>query len=136
MHQQTKIYSLQELYKLYLSLCIILFYQFSTCHFQMPMFIKIFRESLIKSCWNPDYKKRPQASEIVEFLANNPRLLSPCLDVPLSSVQIEDTGQLEMSIPEGLRKCSVSLNFLNRNMGRAQSINADAVLAQVECINT
>lgn len=53
---------------------------------------------------------RPSASEIVEFLANNPRLLTPCLDVPLSSVQMEDTGQLEMHLPEQFRKCSMSIN--------------------------
>lgn len=92
----------------------------------IPSGVKPQLESLIKSCWNSDYKKRPQASEIVEFLANNPRLLSPCLDVPLSSVQIEDTEQLEIS----LRKCSVSLNFLNRNAGRSQSTNDDVLLAQ------
>ncbi|KAK9510835.1 hypothetical protein O3M35_005535 [Rhynocoris fuscipes] len=63
----------------------------------IPTGIKPQLETLIKSCWNKEYKKRPQASEIVEFLANNPRLISPCLDVPLSSVQMEDTGQLEMS---------------------------------------
>lgn len=69
-----------------------------------------YREGLLKSCWNQDSKMRPAASEIVEFLANNPRLLAPCLDVPLSSVQMEDTGQLEMHLPEQFRKCSVSLS--------------------------
>lgn len=53
-----------------------------------------------------DAKVRPTAKEIVEFLANNPRLVFPCLDVPLSSVQLEDTGQLEMHFPENFRKCS------------------------------
>ncbi|KAE8743927.1 NeuroparsinReceptor [Frankliniella occidentalis] len=102
----------------------------------IPSGVKPQLESLIKSCWNADYKKRPHASEIVEFLANNPRLLSPCLDVPLSSVQIEDTGELEISLPERRRKCSVSLNFLNRNVGRSQSVNADPVLAQQETTRT
>lgn len=69
-------------------------------------------EGLIRSCWTVDYKKRPQASEIVEFIANNPWLLTPCLDVPLSSVQIEDTGQFDI-LPEKLRKFSMSLR--NRN---------------------
>lgn len=63
---------------------------------------------MIRSCWTVDYKKRPQASEIVEFIANNPRLLTPCLDVPLSSVQMEDNGQFDL-LPEKLRKFSMSL---------------------------
>ncbi|XP_072396651.1 uncharacterized protein [Diabrotica undecimpunctata] len=52
---------------------------------------------LMKSCWKRESKERPTACQIVEFLANNPRLLSPCLDVPISSVQIGDSDQLELS---------------------------------------
>lgn len=77
---------------------------------------------MISSCWTVDYKKRPQASEIVEFIANNPRLLTPCLDVPLSSVQMEDNGQFDI-LPEKLRKFSMSL----RNRGsiiRSQNQNS------------
>ncbi|XP_018331316.1 uncharacterized protein LOC108741146 [Agrilus planipennis] len=76
----------------------------------IPQGIKPQLEGLLKSCWNQDNKLRPTSSEIVEFLANNPRLLMPCLDIPLSSVQMEDTGQLEMHLPEQFRKCSLSLN--------------------------
>lgn len=65
----------------------------------------------MKSCWNQDGKLRPAASEIVEFLANNPRLISPCLDVPLSSVQTEESDQLEINIPTPCRKFSSSFNF-------------------------
>lgn len=60
----------------------------------------------MKSCFQVDAKCRPTAKEIVEFLANNPRLVFPCLDVPLSSVQLEDTGQLEMHFPDNFRKSS------------------------------
>ncbi|KAF5297767.1 hypothetical protein FQR65_LT09941 [Abscondita terminalis] len=76
----------------------------------IPQGVKTQLEGLIKSCWNQDNKMRPTASEIVEFLANNPRLLSPCLDVPISSVQMEDTDQLEMHLPEQFRKCSMSVS--------------------------
>lgn len=76
----------------------------------IPSGVKPQLESLMKSCWNLEYKKRPQASEIVEFLANNPRLLAPCLDVPLSSVEIEDTGQLELNLPDSRRKFSLTVN--------------------------
>lgn len=84
--------------------------------------ILFFREVLIRSCWKQDPKLRPQASEIVEFLANNPRLVTPCLDVPLSSVQFEDTGQLQIHIPEksGKRKFSVSLRNRSSNSINSQ----------------
>ncbi|XP_046995878.1 uncharacterized protein LOC124607652 [Schistocerca americana] len=82
---------------------------------QIPTGVKPQLEALIRSCWNKDYKRRPNASEIVEFLANNPRLLSPCLDMPLASVQMEDTGQLEMHLPERFRKCSLTASLLQSN---------------------
>ena len=47
------------------------------------------RGSLLRTCWSPTPTKRPSASEIVELLYNNPRLVSPCIDLPLASVQIE-----------------------------------------------
>lgn len=55
-----------------------------------------------------DHTKRPTAPEIVDFLATNPRIISPCLDVPLASVQMEHTGQLEMQLTENFRKFSLS----------------------------
>lgn len=79
----------------------------------IPPGVKVQLEGLLKSCWQQEFKSRPQASEIVEFLANNPRLICPCLDIPLSSVQMEDTGQLEMHLPQQFRKCSSSLSFKN-----------------------
>lgn len=60
------------------------------------------------SCWSVDHTKRPTAPEIVDFLATNPRIISPCLDVPLASVQIEHTGQLDIQLPENTRKFSIS----------------------------
>lgn len=58
--------------------------------------------------------KRPTASEIVELLANTPRLISPCIDVPLASVQVERTDSLEL-IPS-VRKPSGSISQTNRPM--------------------
>lgn len=68
----------------------------------------IYREGLIKSCWSRDSKHRPTAKEIVEFLGNNPRLLHACLDAPVSSLQMETTGQLDMQLPDQFRKCSTA----------------------------
>lgn len=57
-----------------------------------------YREGLMRSCWSVDHTKRPTAPEIVEFLANNQRVIAPCLDVPLASVQLEHTGEMEMHL--------------------------------------
>lgn len=44
----------------------------------------------MKSCFARDPKVRPAASTIVEYLANAPRLLNPCMDVPLQSITLDD----------------------------------------------
>ena len=77
-----------------------------------PAGLKSQLENLLKSCWNMTATKRPTASEIVELLANNPRLISPCIDVPLASVQVERTDSLEL-IPS-VRKPSGSVSQTNR----------------------
>ena len=75
---------------------------------RVPKGVKLQLENLMYSCWRTDHTKRPTAPEIVDFLATNPRILSPCLDVPLASVQIEHTGQLEIQLNENIRKFSLS----------------------------
>ena len=47
------------------------------------------RSQLLQSCWSYSPSRRPTAGEIVELLFNCPRLVSPSIDVPLASVQIE-----------------------------------------------
>jgi hypothetical protein len=49
----------------------------------------ISREGLIKSCWRQEYKRRPGAAEVAAFLADSPRLLAPCLDVPLDALSLD-----------------------------------------------
>ena len=53
--------------------------------------------SLLQSCWNQMPTKRPTASEVAELLNNNPQLVTPCVDVPLASVQIERTDSLDLA---------------------------------------
>ncbi|XP_017886547.1 uncharacterized protein LOC108628852 [Ceratina calcarata] len=74
----------------------------------VPKGIKPLLENLIYSCWRVDHTKRPTAPDIVDFLAKNPQILAPCLDVPLASVQIEHTGQIELQLTENIRKFSLS----------------------------
>jgi len=51
---------------------------------------------LLQNCWNYTSGRRPTAAEIVELLYENPRLVSPCIDVPLASVQIERSDEIEL----------------------------------------
>jgi hypothetical protein len=77
-------------------------------------------------------------SEIVEFLANNPRLISPCLDVPLASVQMDDnTSQLQMQLPNMLfRKCSVSMNFTSPATASACAYLREPLLSYTDPLST
>lgn len=96
------------------------------------------REGLIRSCWNFDHKRRPQVSEIVEFLASNPRIISPCVDVPLASVQMDDdTGQLQMKLPSmTFRKCSVSVNFTSPATAAACAYLREPLLSSTDPLST
>ena len=56
---------------------------------------------MLKSCWSHTPSKRPTAGEIVELLNSNPRLVSPCIDVPLASVQIERADEADLAPRHG-----------------------------------
>ncbi|CAG4943608.1 unnamed protein product [Colias eurytheme] len=55
----------------------------------LPTGLKPQLEGLIKSCWQAEYKSRPTASEVAAFIADTPRLLTPCLDVPLDALSLD-----------------------------------------------
>lgn len=54
-------------------------------------------EALLLRCWARSPPQRPTACEIVEILANDSKLISPCLDLPPASIQVEGTDSLELS---------------------------------------
>jgi len=62
----------------------------------VPQGIKSQMALLLRTCFSHTPTKRPTAAEIVELLLKHPRVVSPCIDVPLASVQIERTDSLEM----------------------------------------
>ena len=63
------------------------------------------RASLLRSCWSPTPARRPTASTVLELLQSSPRLLTPSIDVPLASVQIERSDEIELA-PSRHRKPS------------------------------
>lgn len=70
----------------------------------IPNGIKPQLEGLMKACWSLSYIKRPTALEVVEFISNYPKLVTPSLDVPLASVQIPETDSDQLELLPGLRK--------------------------------
>lgn len=68
-----------------------------------------------------------QGAEIVEFLANNPRIVSPCLDIPLASVQLEGTDQLtEISMPHRSKPNNTSSSTKNGGNRVAKTVRTPA----------
>ncbi|KAH8245925.1 hypothetical protein KR032_011687, partial [Drosophila birchii] len=49
---------------------------------RIPSGIKPQLKGLLKSCWSQEASKRPTAIEIIEYISNYPRLLTPSLEVP------------------------------------------------------
>lgn len=56
---------------------------------ELPPGLKPQLEGLIKSCWQAEHKARPSAAEVAAFLADSPRLLAPCLDLPLDALPLD-----------------------------------------------
>ncbi|KAM7353626.1 uncharacterized protein ACRADG_005612 isoform 2-T3 [Cochliomyia hominivorax] len=72
----------------------------------IPTGLKPHLEGLIKAFWNRDSKKRPTASEIVEYILKYPTLLTACLDFPSASVEMAETESDELELLPKSRKCS------------------------------
>ncbi|CRK93996.1 CLUMA_CG007522, isoform A [Clunio marinus] len=68
---------------------------------KIPHTCKPHLKALMSSCFNMDPDKRPDASEIVEFISKSPRMLTPCMDVPKPSLKNQvnlidgDNSQIE-----------------------------------------
>ncbi|XP_054721355.1 atrial natriuretic peptide receptor 2-like [Uloborus diversus] len=84
---------------------------------RVPNGVKPELHDLLLQCWERIPESRPQAAEIVEILGTNPELISPSLDVPMASVQNEDTGEVEFKIHERNRIHSLSSVWQGRRSG-------------------
>jgi len=104
----------------------------------VPSGLKLQLENLLRTCWRYEPTKRPTAAEIVELLGNNPRLVSPCIDVPLASVAIERTDSLELlpgsrvaGSANGSRKPSAIQVRKGRDPAMSQLVNQLSVSGQL-----
>ncbi|XP_022900900.2 uncharacterized protein [Onthophagus taurus] len=82
----------------------------------VPKGVKPQLEIFIKSCWHDDAQKRPTACQTVDFLANNPTLISPSLDGPTAAVAMEGSDEFEVHIPTELRHrplSTITTTFIN-----------------------
>lgn len=97
----------------------------------IPRGVKPQLDMLLRLCWHRAPSRRPPIHQIIEQLTNHPRLISPCLDSPQSSVQCEDTRSLEI-IPDKTRKSSLSINHRLQNMAlpssRRRSMSGNMVM--------
>lgn len=84
----------------------------------IPKGIKPQLESLMKSCWRPQPIQRPSAKLITEFISNYPRLMSPVLDLPCASIEMNETNSKDLELLPNLRQRSISseLDTLSKPM--------------------
>ncbi|RZF35462.1 hypothetical protein LSTR_LSTR015021 [Laodelphax striatellus] len=101
---------------------------------EIPKKVKPHLEGLISSCWHHDPKRRPPAAEIVVFLANHPKLITPCLDAPLSAVQIEHSDQITVAQQPPVRnnRSSVGGAIRNRSVTSLLSNGSAAVTSSMQ----
>lgn len=59
----------------------------------IPSDVKPQLEKLMKGCWNQDSKYRPTATDIIALMEQLPLLVSPCLDVPITSVELHENNE-------------------------------------------
>ncbi|XP_030386775.1 atrial natriuretic peptide receptor 2-like [Scaptodrosophila lebanonensis] len=65
---------------------------------EIPIGIKPPLVGLINACWSQEASKRPTALEVIDFILNYPRLLTPSLDFPGAAVEFpeKDVDQLQL----------------------------------------
>ncbi|KAL7648141.1 UNVERIFIED_CONTAM: hypothetical protein RMT77_000042 [Armadillidium vulgare] len=77
----------------------------------IPVGIRPQLESILIKCWARVPDERPQFSDLIDLFSKYPRLITPCLEVPLASVQTNDSDSLEIGI-DPTRRISVAKGIL------------------------
>ncbi|XP_033248989.1 retinal guanylyl cyclase 2-like isoform X2 [Drosophila miranda] len=76
----------------------------------IPLGVKPQLEGLLKACWSQEASKRPTALEVVEYISNYPRLLTPALEVPATSIELPESQSDQIQECEELSNLNTSAN--------------------------
>lgn len=92
----------------------------------IPSGIKPQLEGLLKTCWSFEASKRPTALEVIDYISNYPRLVTPSLDCPETAVEMPKTDiddlellqneyrSLSLTQEDSLSILSTSINNANK----------------------
>ena len=78
---------------------------------------------MLRTCWSHTPTKRPTAGEIVELFYNNPRIVSPSIDVPLASIQVERSDSIEMFPKIKNNQTGLKINLKNSQESLMEGIS-------------
>ncbi|XP_023163945.2 receptor-type guanylate cyclase gcy-5-like isoform X2 [Drosophila hydei] len=92
---------------------------------RIPNGVKPQLEGLLKSCWSQDVSKRPTALEIIEYISNYPRLLTPCIEFSGTAVQLSESECDEVEMLPTCYKSSPSKNELKFDLLPRQRSSSD-----------
>ncbi|XP_068150223.1 uncharacterized protein [Drosophila tropicalis] len=91
---------------------------------QIPIGVKPQLEGLLKACWAQEADKRPNAIEIIDYISNFPRLLTPCLDwptaIPISEIE---SDQLDLFSKCSSTETKSSFHFCNKNTNNLNQLD-------------
>ncbi|KAG0710467.1 Tyrosine-protein kinase Fer [Chionoecetes opilio] len=65
----------------------------------LPKSVKPQLERLLLSCWSMNPQHRPTFNEMSETLTMWPRLITPCLELPIAALQFNDTDSVDLALP-------------------------------------
>ena len=81
-----------------------------------------YRRHVLIACWEYESERRPVVKEIIELLKGDQTLLTPCLDAPLSSVAMENTGSFE--VPTRGHRSTSRLRITSRTSNDIHHVNS------------